>query len=328
MTQIHDDQSLVELLPFYVNGTLKEAERARVDAGLERSPMLRAELVQEREMQSVFSLNAAAAIGVPVAAAIGLQTVLGQIGVAGGATAVGASGATAVTATTSAKVGGATVAATKSAAVSPLVLGLGALVAAQGTYIGKTELDKNQARQEEKAQAAVDQGVLVCRTYISDDMPFGFIGTEGVNLGTTFASIESITGSIIGKRKGGITSTLDLDTSNPALMWVGSNYYGKSRDDSNGYTGGWKTFARFKDGEKIVVNPEIGLDTPQAKRVLDTFDIRFGRFDGIHPGKSIVPLGIHPLYVVQKNEIGIEIENRLEPTSFTLKICGKPAGTP
>jgi hypothetical protein len=311
------DQELAELLPFYLNGTLDEADSARVDAGLAVSARLRDEFEQERAMMGSFALYGAAAIGVPLAAAAGLQTVLGQIGVAG------------ATASAAATASGESVVVAKAATLSPLVLGLGALVAAQGAYIGKSEFDKFQARPQMQAQdqAKATGPALVCTNYASDSLPFGFPGTGNIDLAARFTTIETITGTIMGTRAG-VPSTLDISDSNKSLFWTGSSYFGASRAAANGYTGGWKTLFRYSDGETMAVPKDQQISSPQVKRTLDAFDIRFGRFDGIHPGKVTVPQGLHPLYVVQANERGNEIENRLEPTGFSLQICGKPLNAP
>jgi hypothetical protein len=197
----------------------------------------------------------------------------------------------------------------------------------QGAYIGKSEFDKGQVRKQEQAQTTANLAALVCTNYTSDDLPFGFAGTGNVNLAAQFANIGSITGTITGTRKG-VVDTVELKETSSTLVWAGASYFGALRVADNGYTGGWKTVFRFPDGERINFPQDQQMLSPLVKKTLDGFDIRFGRFDGIYPGKPLVPQGLHPIYVVQTNERGAQIDNRLEPTGFSLKICGKPAGTP
>lgn len=52
MTQEDDLDALAALLPFYANGRLDPAQRARIDAVLETQPALRAELAEVRALQA------------------------------------------------------------------------------------------------------------------------------------------------------------------------------------------------------------------------------------------------------------------------------------
>lgn len=52
MTQEDDLDALAALLPFYANGRLDPAQRARIDAALETQPALRAELAEVRSLQA------------------------------------------------------------------------------------------------------------------------------------------------------------------------------------------------------------------------------------------------------------------------------------
>jgi anti-sigma factor RsiW len=48
-----DTRELALLLPFYVNGTLRAGDRARVDRALKADPALRAELSLVRELRAL-----------------------------------------------------------------------------------------------------------------------------------------------------------------------------------------------------------------------------------------------------------------------------------
>lgn len=52
MTNRRDFDHLYQLLPFYVNGTLSEADRSLIDAALEQSAELREALVEERQLKA------------------------------------------------------------------------------------------------------------------------------------------------------------------------------------------------------------------------------------------------------------------------------------
>ena len=52
MTNRNDFDHLYQLLPFYVNGTLSEADRSLIDAALEQSAELREALAEERQLKA------------------------------------------------------------------------------------------------------------------------------------------------------------------------------------------------------------------------------------------------------------------------------------
>ncbi|MEQ1497395.1 MAG: hypothetical protein ABL914_01945 [Novosphingobium sp.] len=68
MTDIADRGELSKLLPFYLNGTLPEAARARIEAGLAASPMLRAELEEHRQLLDLVKAGGAPWAEIPVRA--------------------------------------------------------------------------------------------------------------------------------------------------------------------------------------------------------------------------------------------------------------------
>jgi hypothetical protein len=69
-----NDEHLDELLPFYVNGTLAEAERARVEAWLQAHPEARAELRWYESLQARLREEP-----VPVSEEVGLERALQRI---------------------------------------------------------------------------------------------------------------------------------------------------------------------------------------------------------------------------------------------------------
>ena len=152
-----------------------------------------------------------------------------------------------------------------------------------------------------------------CQTFIDNGMPFGYVGTTGVNLGATFSTVDSIEGTVSGTRTSG-PDTVNLPASPHASMWQNQGYFVPAW----GPTGGWKSFARYLGGT-------LPTNLSQAAPLMqDVIDVRFGSNDGIYPGKASVPQGTDALYVVQRNRTG-HSPLRLTPQHFSLKICGQPA---
>ena len=144
-----------------------------------------------------------------------------------------------------------------------------------------------------------------CQTFNSNAMPYGYAGVNGVDLGSVFSSITSVSGTISGTRPAG-TSTLTLGG---AAQWRNAGYLSPPW----GPTGGWSSHVTYINGGT----------TYNAQAVLDVIDVRFGTDDGINPGKAQVPQGVQPLYVVQRNEAG-HAPMRLNIQQFAITICGQP----
>lgn len=158
-----------------------------------------------------------------------------------------------------------------------------------------------------QAQTPVVNGNQVCQTFISNAMPYGYVGVNNVDLGSVFSSIDTISGQIRGTRTNG-PDTINIPVTAPVGMWGNQGYLVPAW----GSTGGWKSFIRY-----------LGGSYPGAIQLMqDVIDVRFGTDDGIHPGKGIVPPGVQGLYVVQRNETG-HAPLRLNIQSFSLTICGK-----
>jgi hypothetical protein len=158
-----------------------------------------------------------------------------------------------------------------------------------------------------QAQTPVVTAPLVCQTFVSNANPYGYVGMANVDLGSVFASIDTIEGTISGNRSNG-PATITLPKTAPNGMWGNQGYLSPPW----GNTGGWKSYMGY-----------IGGGYPGTPlMMMDMVDVRFGTDDGIHPGKASVPQGVHGLYVVQRNERG-HAPMKLGITGFNLKICGK-----
>ncbi len=158
-----------------------------------------------------------------------------------------------------------------------------------------------------QAQAPVITAPLVCQTFVSNGNPYGYVGVANVDLGSVFTSIDTIEGMISGNRTNG-AATISLPKTAPTGMWGNQGYFSPPW----GSTGGWKSYIGYLGG----TYPGVPL------MMMDVIDVRFGRDDGIHPGKATVPQGVQGLYVVQRNQTG-HAPLKLNITGFNLKICGK-----
>ncbi len=158
-----------------------------------------------------------------------------------------------------------------------------------------------------QAQTPVVTAPLVCQTFASNANPYGYVGVANVDLGSVFASIDTIEGTISGNRSNG-PATITLPKNAPNGMWGNQGYLSPPW----GNTGGWKSYMGYLGG----AYPGTPL------MMMDVVDVRFGTDDGIHPGKASVPQGVQGLYVVQRNEHG-HAPMKLGITGFNLKICGK-----
>ncbi len=148
----------------------------------------------------------------------------------------------------------------------------------------------------------------VCQTFVSNAMPYGYVGVDNVNLGAVFSSIDTINGMISGTRTTG-ASTMTIPASPPAGKWRNQGY----KVPAWGPTGGWTSYTEYLGGAPS--------GTPLMQT--DVIDVRFGRDDGINPGKAQVPQGVQGLYVVQRNQTG-HAPLKLAIQKFTLTICGAP----
>ncbi len=148
----------------------------------------------------------------------------------------------------------------------------------------------------------------ICQTFISNATPYGYVGVDNVDLGAVFDSIDTISGTIGGTRTTG-ASTLTIPASPPVGKWRNQGY----KVPAWGPTGGWTSYTEYLGG----------APSGTAQMQTDVIDVRFGRDDGINPGKTMVPQGVHGLYVVQRNETG-HAPLKLNIQNFNLTICGKP----